>query len=663
MKAAFTFIFTSVLFWASAQQSFVFVRNHPNNLNTKTSIELKWFSSEFINDEGFYVYRREIGAGTWSLLTSAPVLRSGGIPNQYLREDEELQFFVDVINQSPEDLQEEFVLLNVILKSFQSNPFAKFLGIYFEDGTAVAGTDYQYRVMRLTGGKEFEVGTSDIIKAGPYAKNAAVKGVEVYQEGKEIAINWEQDEKLFYAVNIYQEDPSGVAVKLNQKPVMLSMVPDSAGRMAYPRPMFRKRGFQENQRYIFYLEGLDYFGETTEVSDSVNLIFDDTTPPPAPYGLDGKADSMRVKLHWNQDLVADFKGYNVFRSIRSNGDYEKVNRTILTFNDSTYSERIKVPGPYYYYVEAVDHADNRSRSDLAFVEVQDVTPPLPPEGLTIESDTGRFRLKWKPNDEPDLMGYYLFRTVDNNSKDDYLLMNAEPLDTSYFEQVLPENVKNEFYYYLVAVDTSYNRSKPSGYATSSLPDVTPPEKPFIKLVDYTNEGIVVEWSPNVEDDLAGYHIYRADSNANASYTRLDVNVLQPVTFRYIDRSAVANKDYLYRLRSIDEAGNLSAYSDPAFARYYQEEVVEEALSLKLKHKKRKRTNRLEWNAITSTEIKGYMLFRGRSKRTMKPYTELLKDKTIYTDKVDKDTEHFYQVRAYTQAGQVIYSPIIEYESN
>lgn len=662
MRAAFACILFTASLFAVAQDSYLFVRNHPDNDSSNGTIELKWFSKPFINEEGFYVYRREAGSSNWNLLTPTPVLKLPTIDSRYIREDNELEFFEDIINNSPEDLQEDFMLFNVVLKSFQSNPFAEFIGIYFQDESAQIGKTYQYKVTRLSEANEILVAESKIIPAGLYKKDSGVEGVEVFQKGREVNINWLQAQEKFYAVNIYQRDYTGFESKLNEKPVMLSMVPDSTGKLIYPRPMFRKRGFEENQRYTFYLEGLDYFGETTGISESVSLVFDDTTPPLAPYDLEGDADSMRVTLKWHLIPDADLKELNVFRSRKSEGPFEKVSQTTLSLSDTVYSEILTLPGPYYYFIEAADHAGNISKSERAFVEVQDVNPPSPPEELVIEADTGKFRLRWKANLESDLWGYYVFRTVDNTAQADYLLMNADPLDTNFYEQVLPKNVKNEFYYYVIAVDTSFNRSKPSAFAVSTLPDVTPPEKPFIKQISYNSEGIVVEWISNVDEDLAGYNIYRSDSTVNPSFQQLNVNLLQPSTFRYTDRSASKNSSYLYQLMALDSVGNKSLYSDPVYARHYKEERVSEQLTLNLKSKRRKLTNRLEWNSITSTDIKGYILFRGSNKRTIKPYSDIITNTTTFTDKVEKDSNYFYQVRAYTRIGQVIYSPIIEYES-
>ena len=89
----------------------------------------------------------------------------------------------------------------------------------------------------------------------------------------------------------------------------------------------------------------------------------------------------------------------------------------------------------------------------------------------------------------------------------------------------------------------------------------------------------------------------------------------------------------------------------------------EELSLKIKTRKRRKVNQLEWNTIERSGIKGYIVFRGPSERVVKPLSGILRSQFSFTDKVDKGAEYFYQVRAYTTSGQVIASDIIESSIN
>lgn len=636
--------------------SYVFVRNAPSASQTQPVVQVKWFSNDILNPEGFNLYRREVGVSNWVKLNTTPITR-GVMPAGVRAQDEEIDFLVDVVTKSPEDLKEDFLYLNLLLKTFESNQLANFLGIFYNDTQINFGSTYQYRVGVIKGANEIYLTNSKPIQADIYQEGNAVSGIEVYQDRKSISVNWEQDEQSFYGVNVYSVK-SGDTTQLNNEPVILTMAPDSTGVYGYPDPMFMTTGFEELETYSFLVEGVDYFGEETRLSKAVTLIFDDTTPPPVPGNLKGKADSLRVRLTWDQELAPDFKGFNIYRSVKSTGPYVKVNASVLDADIREYNEKLEIPGPYYYAVEALDHSNNPIRSAPAFVDAQDVFPPAQPKRLTIVSDTGRFVLKWEMNTEPDLLGYYIYRTVDADLKGNYVLMNGDPVDTNVFVQVLPKVVKNDFYYYIVAVDTSFNRSLDSDFATAVLPDVTPPEEPFVERIDYTEEGIIINWTKNVESDLVGYHVYRSDS-VKGPFSKINIELLAAFSFRYTDRSAEPNKQYHYAIRAVDRAGNISKIEKPAAAKWYREHEVKEDLVLTLKTKKRNRTNRLEWNFIDDNSIKGYIIFRGPSERVVKPLTGVINDKFTFVDKVEKNKDYYYQVRAYTTSGQVIYSEILE----
>ncbi len=657
-------IFFSILFSNSfGQESFIFVRNHPENTETKCAIEIKWYLPTLFGSS-FKVYRRQVNSGStaWELISTSPVSKLSGLPDSTIENDAELPFFIELINEAAFDnLQDDFLKLNILLKSFESNEFAKFLGIYYSDEKAQFGQSYEYKITVLDGQQETTLGQSGIIIAGVYLRTSEVPGFEVYQEGNVINFNWEQDAEKYYAYNLFETDSLGNTRKLNNQPVMLSMQTDSSGNLGYPKPMFKRRGAGEGAKYRYHIEGVDYFGDASEPSGKVVMTYEDTTPPSQPTNLAGKVDSLRLTLQWEQEAIPDLRGFSIYRSPTSDGVFEPVSVELISSGERAYFEILPTPGPYYYQVEAEDFSGNTSRSAMAYVEAKDVFPPSQPTGLAIGSDTGRFYLTWKHNQEPDLAGYLLYRTVDQNDLDHNVLLNAEPLDTNYYEQRLPKNVKNKFFYFLVAIDTSYNRSKPSSIATAVLPDVVAPEQPTISQIGYSEEGIIVNWTRNVEGDLVGYHLYRIDT-LNPLGSQVNVALIARGSFRFIDRTAEPNLPYHYRLQAVDSTGNISNYSEPAYAFMYEEKAIATELTLKLKRQKRKKTNRLEWTEIDPGYIKGYIVFRGQSEKSVRPITGMLNGATSFPDRGLQKETYVYQVRAYAHSGQVIYSRMVEWNA-
>ncbi|HCK99691.1 MAG TPA: hypothetical protein DHW42_06270 [Candidatus Marinimicrobia bacterium] len=82
---------------------------------------------------------------------------------------------------------------------------------------------------------------------------------------------------------------------------------------------------------------------------------------------------------------------------------------------------------------------------------------------------------------------------------------------------------------------------------------------------YNNgNGIILEWHPNLEDDISGYKLYKAEQDIENRFTlAVDLNAFSVSgadTF-FVDDSVKFCIDYYYYLRAYDQAGNKSDPSD------------------------------------------------------------------------------------------------------
>jgi hypothetical protein len=583
------------------------------------------------------VYRREQGTLSWEKLNNSLISKKRAVPPASISGDPDMADFAEMVNSAtPAELKEEMLVFNLLVKSFQSNIFSDFMGIYFRDETAKSGITYEYKVSKLKSGREITIGVSAPILAENYRPGPPITNIEIVQEGKRMNLNWNHEHERYYAINIYRRSSKdSLSTKLNKQPIMLTEVTDSAGNVGYAKPMFAENlHLKEGEIYYYQLAGVGFFENETELSEPVKVEFKDVTPPPAPQNLETKADSMKVHLKWENVPVDDLKEIRIYRSTKSDGPYSVILNGTLPISANTMRDSVTIPGPYYYFVASVDQAGNEGHSNLMFAEVQDVMPPAKPLGLELKSDTGKITLTWRKGEETDLAGYYIYRTVDGNNKKNYVLLNAEPF-------------KNTFFYFVVAVDTSYNRSISSDFVSGKMPDILAPEKPFIKDISYGDGNVVVEWIRNVDSDLIGYHLYRSDTSM--SFSRVNINMLGRETFRYADRSAEANTDYYYCLVASDSAGNTSIPSKQVYARRIVENDADAAgkISLRIKSNKKKKKSALAWeHKEISANISGYVVFRGENEEDLKPITGLIQSKN-YTDTTsDNNAAYYYQVRAY-----------------
>lgn len=84
----------------------------------------------------------------------------------------------------------------------------------------------------------------------------------------------------------------------------------------------------------------------------------DVFPPEVPSGLTAEPGVNAIELEWELNTEADFKGYNVFRSV-DNGPYVKVASliTAATYHDAD----VRAGKVYRYQVSAVDLLNNESQ--------------------------------------------------------------------------------------------------------------------------------------------------------------------------------------------------------------------------------------------------------------------------------------------------------------
>ncbi|MGH9597638.1 MAG: fibronectin type III domain-containing protein, partial [Edaphobacter sp.] len=113
------------------------------------------------------------------------------------------------------------------------------------------------------------------------------------------------------------------------------------------------------------------------------------------------------------------------------------------------------------------------------------------------------------------------------------------------------------------------RSVASSPATVLMRSIFPPHAPSgLAAVPggatAADRSIDLSWSPNTEDDLAGYIVYRQEINLKgvAAGTATRLNSTPVVGPAYRDQTAITGHRYAYYVTAVDTAGNESAPGDP-----------------------------------------------------------------------------------------------------
>lgn len=652
------------LFFAAvtcAQSAKVMVQNSVENTASEAKVLVKWFAPGILFEEGVNIYRREKGDTDWEKLNSAPIFRQYVLPDETIALDSSLALFAEVINEGGWDTFREgsgMLELNALIKSFSSAAFATFLGVYYEDYGTAPGKTYEYRIRKYQNGRETLVGYSEPITAGPFQPGPAVPGFTAEKEKRNILLDWEVKEEQFYAINVYRKANNAAEVRLNQNPIVLSKV-QKDGVLDYPSPKYIDYDVEEEVNYTYHIKGLDFFNQETLASTKKTLNLGDITPPLPPTYLQRALDTMEVQLNWVAPQGDDIKEVRLYRGPSSDGPFQLIHTTdVLT---TAYTDYPEVPGPYFYYVASADQSDNEAPSRMVFADIKDLDPPLAPTGVKVATDTGKYIVSWQANAEPDLLHYRVFRKSNAKDNKGYFLLLPEFPEEARYEYRLPKNTSNPMSFYVVAVDTAENISPPSAIVTDQIPDVVGPQQPQLRSVSQEEGHIAIAWYRNVDWDIMGYNVLRADSLLPLQYEVLNKELLPPTVLQYADDKVKFGEDYLYQLEAIDSSGNKAASAARLIMYKANPESVEEgSINLNVKRKKRKKTTTLNWTPVEMPQWLGYVVFRGPSATTLRPITPLTKV-LQYKDAAGGDENLYYQVKAYSNSGKIIESKVVAWK--
>ncbi len=620
-------------------------------------INVKWIGESIIYDEGVNLYRREEGTPIWLKVNETPILKGQYMPSsEIINSDSSLQTYINMIENTSSSEIQGLAKALILIKIVYSNEYSKFLGIHFDDTSATPGKTYRYMVKRIKGDKEVFESVSETITLGSFVSEKSPQEVRVEAGDKKVNFWWKVEDKRFHSVNIYrftQENSEKTLV--TQKPIILTTRKGPDGKNGYPDVFFVDKTVKNGVSYFYQLAGIDFFGRETELSAEVMVTPVNRTPPPAPKFLDSKVKLLEVNLVWEPDLSKKVVGLHIYRTSSIYKPFERVTKEMLNPVVMKYTDKLQEPGNYYYYVASVDKEGNEGKSNMTMAQSLDIYPPPIPQNLSVIADSGQITLKWDGVKAKDLIGYRLYRTVDADNEDFYALMNAYPVEDTVFVDSLPFNARNRFFYRIVSVDSALNMSDYSNPASAKMPDVVPPDAPFIKEIKIIDgEALDINWLPNLDADLLGFQVFREEIiDSSVIATRLNNQIIEANKLNYVDLTAIKNTEYKYFIRAIDSVGNMSVESN-RYQAIIESRVIEEPVALKNINSKYIRANHqawIRWQVPLNQTIKGVVIFRKNAETgSFVPISGLVKGNDFKDDLPKEGKQFIYKLTAYTNSG-------------
>lgn len=214
---------------------------------------------------------------------------------------------------------------------------------------------------------------------------------------------------------------------------------------------------QEARRvYVYQVVSVNRRGYPSAASNPVTVYWD--YPPQPPRMVRAERGDKRVDLYW--EPVEGATGYNIYRR----GEEEvfplkPLNKELLTGTNYT-DLNVENEKRYFYSIRAVRRVvktDVEGKGSLGIpVTPTDLIAPSSPVGLVAIPLKDGMELNWRRNQEPDLLGYYVYRR--RPGEEEFKRLNESPLTKETYLDTSVE-LEQEYEYAVTAVDNSVRKNE------------------------------------------------------------------------------------------------------------------------------------------------------------------------------------------------------------
>ena len=335
---------------------------------------------------------------------------------------------------------------------------------------------------------------------------------------------------------------------------------------------FVDRDLEAATAYFYAVIAVDGFDNASSRSLTASAV---TAGIAVPKGVVVQGRISKIEVTWDASAEEDLLGYNVYRSIRSDQGYERIEGsegTSYTTGQTSYVDPNLIGGDILFYrITAVTGAGESASSAFGGATVQiDTQPPAAPtfiEGEPVEGVLEDLEITWLPPkvdaNGGELTGvneYTIYRSAfaDGPFEEIAVVTEASFIDTGLVAQTT-------YYYQVNALDRDRNIGPRSATAALETGGVGIPQN--VRLTASTSSLsdstiVTIRWEHSAGAGIVRYHVERttiADSNNDDDYVAITPTAV--LTIRR-DNTVVPGRTYYYRVRAEDFENRFSDWTEP-----------------------------------------------------------------------------------------------------
>ncbi|MEW6606716.1 MAG: hypothetical protein AB1414_04555 [bacterium] len=398
----------------------------------------------------------------------------------------------------------------------------------------------------------------------------------------------------------------------------------------------------------------------------INGLSNKPSPPTGVIAKSGPG-SRQITLIWNANPEPELDYYRIYLGTSSGNYFGYFDKVPKEWHTGVIISGLTNGTTYYIVVTAVNisgvESDYSEEVSATPEDIGDTEPPTKPTNLNInDPETGEeLELSWDASiDNVEVSHYLIYRLTNNSAVSESNYDSGFPVSTSktnYTDYEVTE--ANTYYYKVLAVDTSDNRSGLSNLADASPTDTLAPAEPT-NVNTTPGDTIIDLWwtapTTNTDNseltDLAGYNIYRGTSPGN--YNPEPINGLTLITTLYYNDTGLINEQtYYYIVKAVDDSGN----EGPASIEVSETPVGTDtppAPPTDVMITEKETELLITWAPNHELDLAGYNIYRGieSGNYSPTPINPSLITTESYTDRdVVENQTYFYVVRAVDESGQ------------